>query len=126
MSYSPHTWVDDEDITAARLNAIENGLAAGGGPYDPYDFVITYDSGTSTYTAEKGTFLEISTALQNLELVHGLYKKIYVSGTWVTVWTSDMLEVLWNPSRDSVIISVQCNNTSDSIEWTASGLQYYD
>ena len=28
MSYTAHTWEDREDITAARLNAIENALAA--------------------------------------------------------------------------------------------------
>ena len=127
MSYTPHTWVNDEDITAARLNAMENGIAAaGGGKYDAYDFVIKFDANTSTYTALKGTFSAISTALQNFELVHGFYEKIYVSGTWVSEWTSDLMEIGWNPSTNSIIIGIQCNGTSDSVEWSSSGIQYYD
>lgn len=31
MSYTPHTWVDNETITAAKLNNIEDGIANGGG-----------------------------------------------------------------------------------------------
>ena len=36
MSYTPHTWTTGETITAAKLNALENGAAEGGG----YDAVI--------------------------------------------------------------------------------------
>lgn len=31
MSYTPHEWSTGETITAAKLNALENGVAAGGG-----------------------------------------------------------------------------------------------
>lgn len=31
MSYTPHEWQNDELITAAKLNNIEEGVAAGGG-----------------------------------------------------------------------------------------------
>lgn len=31
MSYTPHEWQNDELITAAKMNNIEEGIAAGGG-----------------------------------------------------------------------------------------------
>ena len=31
MAYTPHEWSTGETITAAKLNALENGVAAGGG-----------------------------------------------------------------------------------------------
>lgn len=31
MAYNPHTWVDGETITTAKLNTIENGIANAGG-----------------------------------------------------------------------------------------------
>ena len=31
MSYEPHTWTTGETITAAKLNALEQGVASGGG-----------------------------------------------------------------------------------------------
>ena len=34
MTYSPHTWQPGEIISSARLNALEQGVAAGGGSYD--------------------------------------------------------------------------------------------
>ena len=45
MSYTPHTWASGETITAAKLNALEQGVAEGGGGaiiYHTYDV----DNGT--------------------------------------------------------------------------------
>lgn len=41
MSYTPHEWQNDELITAAKLNNIEEGIAEGGG-----GAVIITDNGT--------------------------------------------------------------------------------
>lgn len=38
MTYSPHTWQPGEIISSARLNALEQGVAAGGG--SGYDLVL--------------------------------------------------------------------------------------
>ena len=59
MSYTPHTWVDNETITAAKLNNIEDGVQeaaqSGGGA-----LIVNYVSG-----ALDKTFLEIYTALRD-------------------------------------------------------------
>ena len=66
MSYTPHTWVDNETITAAKLNNIEDGIQEGGGgggaliveTDDPFA-----EAGASG--AMDKTFEEIYTALRN-------------------------------------------------------------
>ena len=40
MTYSPHTWQPGEIISSARLNALEQGVAAGGGG-EGYDAEIS-------------------------------------------------------------------------------------
>ena len=49
MSYSPHTWVDNETITAAKLNNLEDGVqeaAQSGGGYDA-EFTIYHSNNSS-------------------------------------------------------------------------------
>lgn len=41
MPYEKHTWVDGEEITASKLNNIENGIAQGGGGSKRYAHNIT-------------------------------------------------------------------------------------
>lgn len=86
MSYTPHTWVDNETITAAKLNNIEEGVqeaaqSGGGGKYDAYDFIISQVD-TGTPVLEKGTWQGIYDALQNMEHVVGLYLYNETPGQW--------------------------------------------
>ena len=49
MSYEKHTWVDNETITAAKLNNIEDGVqeaAQSGGGYDA-EFTIYHSNNSS-------------------------------------------------------------------------------
>jgi hypothetical protein len=77
MSYEKHTWVNNEAITASKMNNIEYGIeeasqSGGGGKYDAYDFIISQvDTGTPVLV--KGTWQDIYDALQNMEHVVGLY-----------------------------------------------------
>lgn len=64
MSYTPHTWGNDELITAAKLNNIEDGIAAGGSGALICHSDITLPNATSTGTLDK-TFGEIYTALKD-------------------------------------------------------------
>ena len=56
MSYTPHTWTSGEVVTAAKMNALEQGAASGGG----YDLVLkcdyTEDIFEGNVTIESGTF----------------------------------------------------------------------
>ena len=70
MSYTPHTWTTGETITAAKLNALENGAAEGGG----YDAVIrlthSNDSGADTPanltpSIESGTYAQLYAMLED-------------------------------------------------------------
>jgi len=49
MSYTPHTWTVGDVITAERLNALEQGVASGGGGYDA-EVYIHRESGSSTFS----------------------------------------------------------------------------
>ena len=57
MGYTPHTWTVGDVITAERLNALEQGVASGGGGYD---LVLKCDNTDDIYegtvTLESGTF----------------------------------------------------------------------
>lgn len=131
MAYTPHTWSDNETITAAKLNAMEQGIAnAGGGKYDPYDFVISCNGNTGNYTAIKGTFASIKEMLINEELVTGFYQRLYVSGTWVEAMHSTTIWTQYNPSSDAIFIRVTYvyggGTGTDTIVWNASGVYYDD
>ena len=56
MSYEKQTWQTGDVVTSAKLNHMEDGIAAGGGDV----FVVHYDGGT--VTADK-TFSEIYAAV---------------------------------------------------------------
>ena len=60
MSYTPHEWTTGETITAAKLNALENGAAEGGG----------YDAEISCYLPSG------SSAEWEFDIVSGSYTSI--------------------------------------------------
>ena len=51
MSYTPHEWTTGETITAAKLNALENGAAEGGSGYDAVIRLDTDASGNDMTSA---------------------------------------------------------------------------
>lgn len=63
MSYTPHTWQTGETVTAEKLNALEQGVASGGGaPVMRINAVIDWSGETPTATVDK-TFAEIKAHL---------------------------------------------------------------
>lgn len=69
MSYTEHTWVNDEVITASKLNNIETGISeamqSGGGGYDA-EISIT-DADGIEFTIISGNFATLSTLVsQNI------------------------------------------------------------
>ncbi len=61
MAYTPTVWQAGDTITAAKLNKIEEGLAAGA---DAGAFIIniSYDDQTGLYTTDK-TFGQLKAAI---------------------------------------------------------------
>lgn len=62
MSYTPHTWVDNETITAAKLNNIEDGIQEGGGGGGALIVNSSWSGDLSNYVLDK-TVQEIYDAL---------------------------------------------------------------
>lgn len=68
MSYTPHTWIDGETITAEKMNNLEDGIGTEG-----YDGIISishmgYDTSTPTSVSiEEGTFSDLYAKIQNNE-----------------------------------------------------------
>ena len=71
MSYTPHTWVNNETITAAKLNNIEDGVQeaaqSGGGGYDA-EFTIYHSNNSSdpyVLTRVSGDFATLKAMYDN-------------------------------------------------------------
>ena len=62
MSYAPHTWTVGDVITAERLNALEQGVASGGGGYDAEVYIYHGGSSSDSYTGTivSGDFASLS------------------------------------------------------------------
>ena len=63
MSYEPHTWTVGDVITAERLNALEQGVASGGGGgYDAEVYIYHGDNSSDQYvgTIVSGDFASLS------------------------------------------------------------------
>ena len=62
MSYTPHTWTVGDVITAERLNALEQGVASGGGGYDAEVYIYHSGNSADSYvgTIVSGDFATLS------------------------------------------------------------------
>ena len=70
MSYTPHTWVDNETITAAKLNNIEDGVqeaAQSGGGYDAEIKIYHSNNSADDYelTILSGSYASLRALLSN-------------------------------------------------------------
>ena len=79
MSYSKHTWVSHETITAAKLNNIEDGVEEAAQSGGGYDLVISSANNVqigsiqaSDLTIESGDILACEEKLINGETVNGV------------------------------------------------------
>lgn len=116
MSYVKHTWVNNEAITASKMNNIEDGIeeasqSGGGGKYDAYDFIISQVD-TETPVLEKGTWQGIYDALQNMEHVIGLYLKNTTPGQY--------------NDTQSICLPLTYVNYYSSADCIQAWAQYYD
>jgi len=131
MSYVRHTWSGEDGLTNAKMNNIEDGIEEAmqsGGKYSSYDYVIYDNIVSGTLTATKGTFAGIRDMLLDGEVPVGLYMYYYDSGNdWITTATSQTMHTGWNPSAETIILSIirEANYTA-VLEWSLSGIVYVD
>ena len=71
MSYTPHTWVNNETITASKLNNIEDGVQeaaqSGGGGYDA-EFTIYHSNNSAddyVFTRVSGDYASLKSAYES-------------------------------------------------------------
>ena len=87
MSYTPHTWQPGEIISSARLNALEQGVAAGGGGggYDA-EILAVHNGSSVTCSIISGTYAAIAAMLENDEVPRILvrYKSQYTGEGWAS------------------------------------------
>ena len=84
MTYSPHTWQPGEIISSARLNALEQGVAAGGG--GGYDLVLKVPQGENFSAANvevvSGSILDCEQKVADGEPVNAV---LIITSAWS--WT---------------------------------------
>ena len=80
--YDKHTWVNNEVITADKLNNLENGVANASENAAPMLVVFTYDGENSSCSA---TWEELSAHLLGGGMISTVYNGITNVGTSATV-----------------------------------------
>lgn len=126
MSYSPHTWVDNETITAAKLNNLEDGVqeaaqSCGGLVID----AIAYFPNTTIGWQVEGNFASALAKMQEGKPIIAFYfdVSILTSGETyfggMTSFSSERYD-----SSVSNIIDLAFNSYSGLV-WTENGVEYY-
>lgn len=123
MSYTPHTWVDDETISAEKLNNIESGIeeaAQGGGvdavvwyPNSIVGWQISGDFASALQKAQNGMPLAII-----CPNVYDAYSHGFVAlscGLCGSGWDDGL------PNQIEIYFG-----TGVGLHWTANGVEYFD
>lgn len=120
MSYTPHTWVNDETITAAKLNNIEEGVqeaaqSGGGG----LTFITwTYNSGTTSIVLDM-TIQQISDGMLAGN-VYAVYFPDSIVGGWSITNGMYMVVSIIDETGWGNGVSVNCG------DWYFGGSTYSD
>ena len=102
MSYEPHTWVNGETITAAKLNNLEEGVSSGGGG----SVLIcnsTFNNDVSNYVLDK-TVQEIYNALLSGTPVYIKFRYGTTSDYMATLYLAPVVKVYTYDSSNLVRI----------------------
>ena len=136
MSYIPHTWVDNETITAAKLNNIEDGIQEGGGGGGALIVNSSWSDAASNYVLDK-TLQEIYDALLSgtpvyIKYQYGLLDQAY-SGTLylapvVKIYNYDytnVIRILAAKPYITTVSTIQNVATPGCLIYGADGLNDY-
>lgn len=123
MSYTPHTWVNNETITAEKLNNIEDGVqeaAQSGGGID----ALIYRPNSTVGDQVVGDFdAALAKVQQGIPLVAMLANYSEFSGGFYA-GGAQFLGTEYNSSTPNQINLMITGGVG--YHWTASGVEYYD
>ena len=77
MGYTPHEWTSGEVVTASKMNALEQGVAEGGGGYRvTFGWDESLNNGDGGYTCDR-TLDEIIAAYRDGQYVYAVDEEVY-------------------------------------------------
>ena len=128
MSYTPHTWVNNETITAAKLNNIEDGVQEAAQSGGGYDAVFKGNTYASNYDVAyvSGDYAAVVAKLKNLEPVNILYYEEFSSGYGIAIGFVTIVET--NLDGDYVFIVINGGGTehSGTLAWLSDNTVAWD
>lgn len=128
MSYTPHTWTDGETITAAKMNAIEDGIeeAAESGGGGGVDAVIWFKNSTVGWQVEgdfNAALAKISSGKPLVAVVYANYAESSTGYSW-DFYNNKILGCSWSTQAPDEIFLADSSSTG--FTWTANGIIYND
>lgn len=125
MSYTRHTWVDDESVTYEKLNNIEDGIeeAAQSGGGGGVDAVVWFPNSTEGYQVSGDFSAALAKVQQGIPLV--AYECSY--GSTAGYFQSFIQRTLGTYYDTSAPNQIDLLITGGiGYRWTANGVTYFD
>lgn len=136
MSYTPTEWGTGDTITAALLNKMENGIAAGGGGggYDAEVSIVVPSGSSAQISIVSGTYASLAALMTDGASPNILvrYWDVAANNGWasstvsITYWSSaisvpfiDFNAAFWNADLETM----QCSTT---IGWNSEDEVFFD
>ena len=129
MSYTPHTWVNNETITAAKLNNIEEGVQEAAQSGGGYDAVFKGNAYVSNYDVAyvSGDYAAVVAKVMNFEPVNILYYEEFVSGYGILI--GRVFSVDTNLDGDYVFMQISSDSGtthSGTLSWLSDNTVGWD
>ena len=121
MSYTPHTWVDNETITASKLNALEQGVSnvVGG-----VDAVIWFPDSTQGWQVEGDFASALEKVQDGKPIICISYESTIVSGTFMRMISAYLRDFSYDSEEAQNQIIIYETSYSGWI-WTSNGVEYF-
>lgn len=124
MSYTRHTWVDDESVTYEKLNNVEAGIEeameSGGGGVDA---VVWFPNSTEGYQVSGDFQAALAKVQQGIPLVAYEYSYTSTAGYFQS-FMERMLGTYYDTSAPNQIDLLITGGIG--YRWTANGVTYFD
>lgn len=126
MAYTPNTWVVGDVITADKLNALEQAVAAASNAGGGVDAAIWNKNSVDGWQVE-GDFNAALAKISTGKPVVAIYYPTYFENTGGYIfeyYQNTILGAIWDSADPNKILLP--NGSSTGFEWTANGITYYD
>ena len=125
MSYTRHTWVDDESVTYEKLNNIEDGIeeAAQSGGGGGVDAIIWFPNSTEGFQVFGDFSAALAKVQQGIPLVALEYTYTSSTGDF-QAFMARMLGTYYDTSAPNQIDLLISGGVG--YRWTANGVTYFD